>query len=140
MLARADQGLRQERDPRSRPQPQRARVRLRLVETRSDSGRKSLTRIGTTVSIALLFAAAFVAAAAHALVAQNQFRLNALQAQEAAAASQEKALQLRVAQMEAPQRVVWVAEHRLGMVVPTKVTYVQASAPVSSPARVQGRA
>lgn len=128
-MARAPRELRQEHLHRApRQAPVRRPAPLRVLQSPRPA-RRSLGRLGTTVAIVMLFLAAFAAAAAHALVAQNQFRLNALSSQLDAASAQNKVLQLKVAELESPQRVVAVAEHRLGLVLPTSVTYVQAVAP-----------
>jgi cell division protein FtsL len=80
----------------------------------------------------------------HALLTQDQFRLDALQHQLATVSSRHQQLAGEVAQLAAPDRIISVAEHDLGLVLPASVTYVapttqapssQAPSSTSSPAR-----
>ena len=62
----------------------------------------------------------------HVLMAENQFRLDSLQQQAAAQQGRYERLSLQVQQLEAPDRIVALAEGRLGMVQPGSVTYLPA--------------
>ena len=64
--------------------------------------------------------------AMHALIAENQFKLDRLQDQAAIVQARYEKLRLQVAQLEAPDRIVAVAEGRLGMRQPGSVTYLPA--------------
>jgi len=73
----------------------------------------------------------------HALIAQDQFQLDRLQAQVSAAQTSYEKLRLQVAQLEAPARIVSVAESHLGMRQPGSITYLPA--PVTSQGTVTAR-
>lgn len=78
----------------------------------------------------------------HVLMAENQFRLNTLQQKAATEQESYEKLRLQVAQLEAPARIVWIAEGRLGMVQPASDTYlpaISASVHTSSHAATSGK-
>lgn len=89
-----------------------------------------------SVAVGLLTAVALLAVvAAHAVLASQQFRLTHLQAQVSNQQALNEELTLKVAQLEAPSRIVSAAEQRLGMVPPPAVGYlVPGQAPAASPA------
>lgn len=62
--------------------------------------------------------------ALHALLSQNQLRLDDLDARATAAQARYERLRLEVAELESPNRIVTAAQERLGMVVPPTVTYL----------------
>jgi cell division protein FtsL len=70
----------------------------------------------------------------HVMLAQNQFRLDSLDARVADEQSQYERSRLQVDQLESPQRIVDTAEGKLGMVTPTTVIYLRPSPPPTSPA------
>ena len=111
------------------------RAPLRVV--RPESRRKHLrpSAVVSMLATAVVLAVALSVVGAQALLAQGQFRLAALQAAEASAQKAHQRLELQVAELKAPQRIVWVAQHQLGMVVPTHVTYLQPVPLPPSPAR-----
>ncbi len=61
------------------------------------------------------------------LIAENQFRLDNLQQQASLQQASYEKLRLEVAQLEAPARIVSVAEGKLGMRQPGSVTYLPAT-------------
>lgn len=67
----------------------------------------------------------------HALLTQDQFRLDALQHQLANVTSRHQQLAGEVAQLAAPDRIISVAEHDLGLVLPASVTYVAPTTPTT---------
>ncbi|MGH9180534.1 MAG: hypothetical protein ACRDY5_02310 [Acidimicrobiales bacterium] len=84
------------------------------------------------IAAALAVAAAlFGLVAAHASLAQGQFRLLDLERRADTEQARYEHLRLEVARLEAPSRVVAVAQERLGMVPPAAVTYLSPSGPVT---------
>jgi cell division protein FtsL len=79
------------------------------------------------LGIASVAAVGLALVALHVLIAENQFRLDGLQQQAATAQAKYEKLRLQVAALEAPARIVSVAEGRLGMVQPASVTYLPAT-------------
>jgi cell division protein FtsL len=96
--------------------------------------------------LAVVGAAAFVAVVVfglvgmHVMLAQNQFRLDRLNARAAVEEARYQRLRLQVDQLESPQRIVATAEGRLGMAAPAGVTYLTPSTPVTLPAGSAGQA
>jgi cell division protein FtsL len=71
--------------------------------------------------------------AINVMIAQDQLRLDRLDVQRNAALAQSGQLQLQVAQLQSPARIVAQAEQRLGMVVPSKLTFLSGNgAPVQT--------
>ena len=82
--------------------------------------------VGAGIVIAALFALAVM----HALLIGGQIRLDDMQREVASDTEEVRRLRLRVAELEAPHRVLDVARDRLGMVQPVEVGYL-------APAEVQ---
>ncbi|HEV2768299.1 MAG TPA: hypothetical protein VGV63_11420 [Acidimicrobiales bacterium] len=101
-----------------------ARLRLALRQRRS---RRLLVVAAVLVGASLL-----ALAASHAMMISTQVRLDDLDQRVVEAQARHQALRLEVATLEAPDRVVSVAQERLGMVSPDTVTYLQAAAPAES--------
>ena len=109
------------------PDPERSRRHLHLVdrEARRRTNRRHLVVSTAIAGIAVVFLALV---ALHVLIAENQFRLDNLQQQTNLQQERYEKLRLEVAQLEAPARIVSVAEGKLGMRQPGSVTYLQATA------------
>jgi len=75
----------------------------------------------------VVLAALFGLAAFNAVLVSSQSRLDQLEKDVAEAQSQYSANRLKVAELEAPEHVVEVAQKRLGMVPPPRVTYLTPS-------------
>ncbi len=85
------------------------------------------------VSLGVLVSAALLGVVVtHVALTQNQFRLDSLDGRVASQAAEQQRLRLQVAELESPSRIVQVAEQKLGMVVPSSVTYLE---PVPAPSR-----
>jgi len=107
--------------------------RLRLVE-RQRRTPVHLRRLGVALLMASVALLCLALVAVHALIAENQFALNQLQDQAATAQAAYQKLRLQVAQLEAPARIISVAEGQLQMVQPGSVTYLPApKVPSASP-------
>ena len=65
-----------------------------------------------------------IVAAGQAFVSAQQVHLDRAQQQLATAVAKDQNLQLTRAQLESPTRILSFAEHELGMVVPSHVTYL----------------
>ena len=111
--------------PLRRPDDHRPR-HLRVVDNRKAAAqvRRRWVRVGGAVVGALVVALLFVSVGMHAVLAQNQFRLDRLNARSAAQQAQYHQLRLQVDQLESPQRIIEAARSRLGMVQPASVSYL----------------
>ena len=104
----------------------KAPSRLRLVVTRRiGRGR----RISPTHRLAFFAAAVIVGVCllvvvAQAIVASRQIRIDNLEQGLASSVSTNERLQVDRATLLAPTRILSIAEHKLGMVSPAKVTYL----------------
>jgi cell division protein FtsL len=120
--------------PRSRPQPQRRapgppqRPHLRLVDPREAQLRRR-ARLLTGILVAAVFAGLFAIVVVRVLLAQGQVEIDRLEASIEGAQATQQDLRLTVAELEAPAQIVAAARQRLGMVVPTAVTYLDPPAP-----------
>ena len=85
------------------------------------------------VTVAGLAAAGclFALAAFNAVLVSGQGRIDRLERQVAEAQAQYSANRLKVAELESPDRIVRVAQERLGMVPPPDVTYLTPSEAVA---------
>lgn len=114
------------------PQPQRTpatrerRPQLRVVDEPA-ARRLSLTAI-TTLAVGAVFAVLFGLVVCHTLLLQNQQRLDRISADVTDAQAKYQSLRLQVAQLQAPQRIIDVATHKLGMVPPDGTTYLTPAA------------
>lgn len=135
MQERAQAPLRTPQPPAAPPhqQPQAAppQRHLQLVPRQSwlSANRRRLV-LGAALAAATVMCFALVAL--HVLIAENQFTLDRLQQQAAGEQANYERLRLQVASLEAPARIVSLAEGRLGMVQPASVTYLPAVAGASS--------
>ncbi|HEX3840573.1 MAG TPA: hypothetical protein VHU85_07265 [Acidimicrobiales bacterium] len=108
------------RRPAVRPQPAPRRAPLRLFEAAPRSRPRSRRRPTVLVAVVLIVGSLLSVVVADDLVAQGQIRLSHTQSLTAAALTQQKQLQVAVAQLSAPQIVVTEAR-QLGMVAPTQI-------------------
>ncbi len=118
------------REP-SRPAVARPAPSLRLLtaEDLLERTRRRRARAVGLLAVALVVGALLAIAAAQALVASRQVRLDGLQQELASAVSANENLQLAHAELSSPERVLHAAERNLGMVVPRSVTYLSAVDP-----------
>ena len=125
-------------EPESAPPDSPSRPRhLRVVEDGlSVAQRRRRARV---VVIAAISAAAAIALALvyfHVILAQRQFAIDHLGAQVQAAQATYQSQRLEVAQLGSPQHIISMAEGQLGMMQPSKVTYLS---PSSGQAVVSGQ-
>jgi cell division protein FtsL len=106
-------------------QPSR-RPRLDVVAERNvrDRTRRRQALMLRGLGVALVVGALAASAAAHAYVASQQQAVDMRQIEVAHALLEQQTLQVERAQLEAPSRVLYIAERRLGMVLPPTVTYL----------------
>ncbi len=99
---------------------------LRLVsrDARRRANRRPLVIAGVIAGAAVVLMALV---ALQVLIAENQFTLDHLSQQASTEQADYETLRLDVAQLEAPSRIVSVAEGRLGMQQPGSVTYLPAT-------------
>ena len=131
LLARAAEGIVQDAEP-ARQEPEEVRRHLRLVdrEARRRTNRRHVAVSAALAGIAMVFLALVTL---HVLIAENQFRLDQLQQQASAQQERYEKLQLEVAELEAPARIVSAAEGPLGMRQPGSVTYLAAPLTTATP-------
>jgi len=117
--------------PRRRETEARPRPRLTAVaaERLRDISRARRARALTLLAASLVLGTLLVIAAAQAVVASQQVRIDNLQQQLSGATSTNETLQVERANLTAPSRILKLAEHRLGMVAPTNIIYLPAVDP-----------
>lgn len=120
---------RPEVSPRPRP-AQPAPRRLRLVDDARVKAAHRRRRARLVVAAAAIAATGllFALAAFNAMLVSGQGRLDELERHVADAQAEYSASRLRVAELEAPERIVQVAQRRLGMRLPDDVRYLTPSA------------
>lgn len=116
--------------PARSPLADRPRRHLTVVDEKRLTIAKRRRRMRALVigSSVLLVLGLFALAASHAMLASGQARLDDLTAEVDDAQARYQALRLDVAELEAPDRIVREAQERLGMVLPSDVTYLSPSA------------
>ena len=118
-------GPRRRPDPSSPARPQHLRVVAPQHRSQDDRRRRRRVRVASAVGLAV--AVAFGLVYLHIVLAQRQFALDHLTAKVTAQQEQYQQLRLQVAQVEAPARIISVAEGKLGMREPSSVTYLTPS-------------
>jgi cell division protein FtsL len=105
----------------------RSRPALGVVDRQAaiDRARRHQSRVLLALSGGILASALTAAAAFHAVLAVTQIRADNLRSELATAVARQQNLQLERADLEAPGRVLWLAEHRFKMVAPGQVTYLE---------------
>ena len=93
--------------------------------------RRLLAAAGMVVALGL-----FGVVIAHVMLMQGQFELQQLQQRSAESQAEYDRLRLQVSELESPDRIVDVAQVKLGMVAPRTITYL---APSSDPAALPSR-
>jgi cell division protein FtsL len=104
---------------------------LRIVVPEKGRGAKYRSRLIGALVAAGLLVVVFGLVGVRVLADESQLSLDRLQPQVVKVESRYQTLRLRVDELEAPSRIVSVAEGRLGMRPPTVVTYLS---PVVLPA------
>jgi cell division protein FtsL len=93
--------------------------------------RRRRARLFVTAMSALVAAGLFGIVSLHVALTQGQFRLERLEAKADTQQARYEQLRLQVAELESPDRIVAVAQERLGMVSPPGVTYLSPSGPAT---------
>lgn len=106
--------------PARRPEHRRGQ-HLRPVERPRP---KRSPAVPALVGVGMVIAALLGLAGMHAVLIGGQVRLDAMRSDVAAEDEAIRRLELRVAELESPDRVLDVARDRLGMVLPTEVGYL----------------
>lgn len=103
----------------------RARPPLRVVEHeprhRGRPGHSRSRRVAPILSIVLVVGSLMAAVVGHALLAEGQIRLSAVQSAVAAAQTVNRQETVSVAELETPSRIFQEARQQLGMVSPGQV-------------------
>ncbi|MDQ6614862.1 MAG: hypothetical protein M3083_08965 [Actinomycetota bacterium] len=115
--------------PHPSPHPSEAPRHLRLLrpEELAAIRRRRRVRAGGAAVVTFVIALLFAAVGMHVALAQNQFRLDQLDAQAAAQQARYQQLRLQVDQLSSPQRIVGTAKGKLGMVPSGPVTFLSPS-------------
>jgi hypothetical protein len=117
----------------------RANTGLRVIDReayRRESQRRR-ARIVYLICGCALGGALAVVAVAQALVGAQQVRLDVLRSEVGTAVTSAQSLALTRAELDAPGRVIEIAEQQLHMVDPSTVTYLRAVAPGPSVFQIQ---
>jgi cell division protein FtsL len=120
--------LREEREVRH-DQATAARAQLRLVRPDEGARGRRIIRIFTALVAMAACAGLFATVCAHVLLAQGQADLDALDTRASTAEAAHQQLQVNVAELESPARIVPAARDRLGMIPPPTVVYLTPGAP-----------
>lgn len=123
--------------PHHQPEPSLAPLRILESPHRSRwrvAKRPRLLMVGGVAVMCLVLLGVVVA---HVMLAQSQLRLDKLNRQLASQVGLHRRLELQVAQLESPSRIVTVAQQRMHMVVPGSVTYL---VPKTGPAHADNTA
>jgi len=123
--------------PVPRRQPRPTPLRVVAPGERTPQARLRRRRLVVFGLAALAVIGLFGLVAEHTVLAQQQFRLASLQGQAATEQARNQALQLQVAQLQSPSRIVSEARTKLGMVPPAGITYL---VPGQKGAKVKGQA
>jgi cell division protein FtsL len=86
--------------------------------------RRRRVRVAGMVLAGFVIALLFAAVGMHVVLAQNQFRLDSIDAKATADQARYQQLRLQVDQLSSPQRIMGIAQGTLGMVTPATVTYL----------------
>lgn len=122
--------------PERRPEHRRG-SHLRPVERPRP---KRSPAVPALVGVGIVITALLGLAVMHALLIGGQVRLDAMRSDVDSESEAIRRLELRVAELESPDRVLDVARDRLGMVQPTEVGYLLPASveiPGAEPARVE---
>lgn len=124
----------------TRRSPDKAAPGLDVLDRRHllERARRRQARALLTLSALLVGVALVLAAAGHALLASDQVRADALSSTLSAAIATQQDEQTQRAQLEAPSRILSIAEHGLKMVTPASVTYLAPVDPGPSVAEAHG--
>lgn len=128
--------------PGSRPAPERRPEHRRGSHLRPvDRPRpKRSPAVPALVGVGIVITALLGLAVMHALLIGGQVRLDAMRSDVDSESEAIRRLELRVAELESPDRVLDVARDRLGMVQPTEVGYLLPASveiPGAEPVRVE---
>ncbi len=120
--------LREEREVRH-ARTAAAEPPLRLVTPDPGARGRRTVRVLTVLASAAACAVLFGTVCTHVLLTQGQAELDRLEARTADAEAAHEQLQVEVAELESPARIVPAARERLGMVPPPVVVYLTPGAP-----------
>jgi cell division protein FtsL len=117
--------------PAPKRQPSRPPLRVVPDDYVDPRIRRRRARLFVAGLSTLVAAGLFGIVSLHVALTQGQFRLERLEAKADEQQARYEQLRLQVAELESPDRIVAVAQERLGMVSPPGVTYLSPSGPVS---------
>lgn len=115
--------------------PPEAPRHLRLVgaEELAAIRRRRRMRVAGMVLAAAVIVLLFAAVAMHVVLTQNQFRLTQIDSEAASQQTHYQQLRLQVDGLSSPERILGIAEGKLGMVPPATVTYLRPASATSGP-------
>jgi hypothetical protein len=119
------------------PSDTQAAARPRLKQQEKTASLQRRARRSAMAAAAVIAAVLLIVVAGQAMVASQQVRIDNMHTDLAAAVSANENLQLTRAQLEAPGRILILAQHQLHMVVPKTVTYLNPVKPGPSLADVR---
>jgi len=110
--------------PLGAPGRDAARRRRRHLRPVERPGARRSPAVPALVGVGMVIAALLALAVMHALLIGGQVRLDGVRSEVASETEAIRRLELRVAELESPDRVLRVARERLGMVQPAEVGYL----------------
>jgi len=110
--------------PLGAPGRDAARRRPRHLRPVERPGTRRSPAVPALVGVGMVIAALLALAVMHALLIGGQVRLDGVRGDVASETEAVRRLELRVAELESPDRVLEVARERLGMVQPAEVGYL----------------
>jgi cell division protein FtsL len=126
--------VRQPAQPAPRPRPPLRVVDATELQARA---RRRRVRAMTIMTFVLVTTGLFGLVASHVVLTQGQFKLQRLQREADLQQARYERLRLEVARLQSPERVVAVAQERLGMVPPAGVRYLSPAGATSAAAPTQ---
>jgi cell division protein FtsL len=115
-------------------QPRQREFRVFTAEERRARAQRFRARVLLGMSASVLAVAGLVVGVSNVVVTSRQFRVDSLSSAVSSAVAENQNLQLQRSQLESPGRIISIAEHRLGMVMPKSVTYLPAQPLPAAPA------
>lgn len=122
-----------DRRPEGVAQPKR-RSALIVISAQDalEHARRRRAKVLVACSVAIVVVAMLVVALFQGMLASEQLRLDAVSSQLGTAVATNQELELRRAELASPSRILEVATHDLGMVMPPSVVYLPAVVAASS--------
>ena len=117
------------------------RARLEVLPGKEELRRRRshrISRLLIAASVAVIIVALLATVAAHSYIAEQQFNLDNLRQTASEKFAKNQELELRIAQLQQPSRIVGIARGKLGMIPPPSVMYLSPKGRPSSASTGKG--